>query len=274
MKFESLNKVAFIGAGNMARAIAIGLINSGVAAKNIIVANPSSEKRLALANEFGVSQTSDNIQAADFADIIVLCVKPHFIKDVCQQLSQSIDISDKLFISVAAGTKIEQIQSALASNASVVRVMPNTPSQLGLGMSGMFASNEVNESEKVAADKLMSAVGKIIWLNSEDKINAITAIAGSGPAYYFLFMEAMQQQAQNFGFNEQEARMLVEQTALGAAQMVVHNNIPISTLRENVTSKGGTTHAALAQFKQDGLANLVQDATNAALSRAEQMAKN
>ncbi len=274
MKFESLNKVAFIGAGNMARAIAIGLINSGITPKNIIVANPSSEKRVTLANELGISQTSDNIQAVNFADIIVLCVKPHFIKDVCQQLSQAVDISNKLFISVAAGTTIAQIQIALACKASVVRVMPNTPSQLGLGMSGLYASSEVNDAEKLAADKLMTAVGKIIWLDTEDKINAITAIAGSGPAYYFLFMEAMQQQAQIFGFNEQEARMLVEQTALGAAQMVAHNDIPISTLRNNVTSKGGTTFAALEQFKQDGLANLVKNATNAALNRAKQMAKN
>ena len=268
-----MKKIAFIGAGNMARAIIIGLVNSGVAAKNIIVANPSSEKRLQLANEFGVQQTSDNIEATDFADIIVLCVKPHFVCNVCQQLTNAIDISNKLFISVAAGTTVAQIQQALNCNAALVRVMPNTPSQLGLGMSGMFASKEVNTEQKAASDKLMSAVGKVIWLETEDKINNIIAVAGSAPAYFFLFMEAMEKQAQVLGFSVEESRMLVQQTALGAAQMVEHNSAKISTLRENVTSKGGTTFAALEQFKKDGIEQMVTNAMNAAIARAEEMAK-
>ena len=267
-----MKKIAFIGAGNMAKAIIIGLINSGVAAKNIIVANPSPEKRVQLANEFGVNQTSDNIEATSFADIIVLSVKPHFICDVCQQLTQAIDISNKLFISVAAGTTVTQIQSALNCKASLVRVMPNTPSQLGLGMSGLFASPEVNDEQKSASDKLMSAVGKVIWLPSEDKINDIIAVAGSAPAYFFLFMEAMEKHAKTLGFSAEESRMLVQQTALGAAQMVEHNNVAISTLRENVTSKGGTTFAALESFRSSGIDEMVSKAMNAAISRAEEMA--
>ena len=269
-----MKKIAFIGAGNMARAIIIGLVNSGVAAQNIIVANPSSEKRVQLANEFGVQQTSDNIEAANFADIIVLSVKPHFICDVCQQLTNAIDVSNKLFISVAAGTTVNQIQQALNCNAALVRVMPNTPSQLGLGMSGLFASKEVNAEQKSASDKLMSAVGKVIWLETEDKINNIIAVAGSAPAYFFLFMEAMEKQAQTLGFSAEESRMLVQQTALGAAQMVEHNSAAISTLRENVTSKGGTTFAALEQFREDGLEQMVTNAMNAAIARAEEMAKD
>jgi len=151
--------------------------------------------------------------------------------------------------------------------------MPNTPSQLGLGMSGLFASPEVNDEQKAAADKVMSAVGKIIWLKTEAQINDIICVAGSAPAYFFLFMEAMEKQAQVLGFSPEESRMLVEQTALGAAQMVVHNQVPISTLRENVTSKGGTTHEALEQFKRDGLETLVKNAMNAALQRSQEMAK-
>jgi pyrroline-5-carboxylate reductase len=268
-----MKKIAFIGAGNMARAIIIGLVNSGVTANDIIVANPSAEKRLQLANEFGVQQTDDNIKAAGFADIIVLCVKPHFICDVCQQLSKGTDIANKLFVSVAAGTTVAQIQQALNTKSSVVRVMPNTPAQLGLGMSGMFASSEVNKEQKAASDKLMSAVGKVIWLESEDKINDIIAVAGSAPAYFFLFMEAMEQQAQTLGFTPEESRMLVQQTALGAAQMVEHNKVSISSLRENVTSKGGTTFAALEQFRKDGIEKMVSNAMNAAITRAEEMAK-
>lgn len=273
-----MNKIAFIGAGNMARAITIGLVNSGVTAKNIMVANPSEEKRLNLAQEFGVLQTSDNLKACEFADVIVLCVKPHFIEDVCQEISKTINTSEKLFVSVAAGRTVEQIQAALASKktektAPVVRVMPNTPSQLGLGMSGLFASREVSTEQKYDAEKLMTAVGKIIWLSCEDKINNIIAVAGSAPAYFFLFMEAMEQHAQTLGFTAEESRMLVQQTALGSTQMVAHNNEDISTLRANVTSKGGTTHAAIEQFKRDGIEEMVKNAMNAAIARAEEMAK-
>lgn len=274
-----MNKIAFIGAGNMARAIIIGLVNSGVLPESIMVANPSEGKRLQLAKEFGVLQTSDNLKASEFADVVVLCVKPHFIADVCTQISHAIDIAGKLFISVAAGTTVEQIQTALTQNnatelAPVVRVMPNTPSQLGLGMSGLYASKEVSKEQKASAEKLMTAVGKIIWLATENKINDIIAVAGSAPAYHFLFMEAMEKHAITLGFTAEESRMLVQQTALGAAQMVVHNtNDDISTLRANVTSKGGTTHAAIEQFKKEGLVDIVKNSMNAAIARAEEMAK-
>lgn len=274
-----MNKIAFIGAGNMARAITIGLVNSGVTPESIMVANPSEGKRLQLAQEFGVLQTSDNIEASKFADVVVLSVKPHFITDVCSQISQAIDITGKLFISVAAGTTVDQIQSALSQNntlelSPVVRVMPNTPSQLGLGMSGLYASQEVNVEQKSSAEKLMTAVGKIIWLATEDKINDIIAVAGSAPAYHFLFMEAMEKHAVTLGFTPEESRLLVQQTALGSAQMVAHNgNDDISTLRSNVTSKGGTTHAAIEQFKKEGLDDIVKNSMNAAIARAEEMAK-
>jgi pyrroline-5-carboxylate reductase len=274
-----MTKIAFIGAGNMARAIIIGLVNSGVTPQDIIVANPSEAKRLNLAKEFGVLQTDNNIKASEYADIIVLCVKPHFITDVCRQISQAINISGKLFISVAAGTTVEQIQSALVKNnttslAPVVRVMPNTPSQLGLGMSGLYASNEVSAEQKSNAEKITNAVGKSIWLDTENKINNIIAVAGSAPAYYFLFMEAMEKHAIQLGFTPEESRMLVQQTALGSTQMVAHNtDVDISILRANVTSKGGTTHAAIEQFKDDGIYDIVKSAMNAAIARAEEMAK-
>ena len=274
-----MTKIAFIGAGNMARAIIIGLVNSGVTPQDIIVANPSEAKRLNLAKEFGVLQTDNNIKASEYADIIVLCVKPHFITDVCRQISQAINISGKLFISVAAGTTVEQIQSALVKNnttslAPVVRVMPNTPSQLGLGMSGLYASNEVSAEQKSNAEKITNAVGKSIWLDTENKINDIIAVAGSAPAYYFLFMEAMEKHAIQLGFTPEESRMLVQQTALGSTQMVAHNtDVDISILRANVTSKGGTTHAAIEQFKDDGIDDIVKNAMNAAIARAEEMAK-
>ncbi|WP_019025823.1 pyrroline-5-carboxylate reductase [Colwellia piezophila] len=273
-----MSKIAFIGAGNMARAIIIGLVKSGISPQNIMVANPSAEKRLQLAQTLGVLQTHDNNQASEFADVVVLCVKPHFIAEVCQRISQAINISGKLFISVAAGTTVAQIQLALSNNNNitlppVVRVMPNTPAQLGLGMSGLFASNEVSLEQKAMAEKLMTAVGKIIWLANEAKINDIIAVAGSAPAYFFLFMEAMEKQALQLGFSAQESRMLVQQTALGAAQMVEQNDDTISTLRANITSKGGTTHAAVETLKNEGMDEMVKKAMDAAIARAEEMAK-
>ena len=272
------NKVAFIGAGNMNRAIIIGLIKNGVSPTNIIVSNPSPEKREALASEYGIKQTASNIEAASYADYIVLGVKPHLIASVCEEFADTIDISKKCFISVAAGTTMAQIQSALGATQAdnglaVIRSMPNTPSQLGLGVSGAYASPQVSDEQKAFADQLMKATGIVKWLSTEAEIDHIIAVTGSSPAYFFLFMEAIAAEAERLGFSAQEARELVQQTALGAAHMVAENDIPIGQLRENVTSKGGTTQAALNTFNQGGLSDLVSDAMQAAISRAKEMAK-
>lgn len=269
-----MNKLAFIGGGNMNRAIISGLVGQGVKSDNIMVANPSPAKRLALAKDYGIRQTHDNIEASQFADIIVLGVKPHLIADVCREIAAQVDISNKCFISVAAGCALAQIHDALGGEYAVVRAMPNTPSHLGLGMTGLFASSAVTQSQHDMADKLMAAVGKVLWLSSEAQIDHIIAVSGSGPAYFFLFMEAMEQQALQLGFSAENSRLLVQQTALGAAQMVCQNTLPIAELRGNVTSKGGTTAAAIAQFNQDNLPQIVTNAMNAALQQAQQMAQN
>lgn len=269
-----MSNVAFIGAGNMSKAIIMGLIKQGFEPKNIMVSNPSAEKRVALAQEYGIQQTADNLEAANFADHIVLSVKPHLIKDVCKQLSRNIDVADKNFISLAAGISIEQIQAALEHNCAVVRCMPNTPSQIGLGMTGMYPSSEVNDRQKQFSDELMLAVGKVIWLEKESRIDDVITASGSGPAYFFAFMEAMQQQAVAFGLSEEVARELVQQTALGAAQMVVSNpNESISSLRQNVTSKGGTTQEALTVFRNGGLPILVAKAMKAAKARSIEISR-
>ncbi|REL32189.1 pyrroline-5-carboxylate reductase [Thalassotalea euphylliae] len=267
-----MNKIAFIGAGNMNRAIIAGLVNNDVEPSNITVSNPSAPKREALANEYGINQTSSNSQAAEHADIVVLGVKPHLITTVCQEIAEVIEIEHKCFISVAAGTTMTQIQAALGENKSVIRAMPNTPSQLGLGVTGAFASEQVTDEQRVAADRLMKATGIVKWLAQESDIDHIIAVSGSGPAYFFLFMEAMASEAERLGFTSAEARTLVQQTALGAAQMVVENDIAIGQLRENVTSKGGTTQAALNAFTEGGLPELVSGAMQAAIARAKEMA--
>jgi pyrroline-5-carboxylate reductase len=269
-----MTNIAFIGAGNMNNAIISGLIKTGYDANKIMVSNPSPEKRQALANELKIKETSDNIVAANFADYIVLGVKPHLITSVCQQICAEIDVSNKCFISVAAGCSIATIEKALKQPCSVIRTMPNTPSQLGLGVSGIYPSAHTSQQQKDLAEQLMSSVGITKWLDNEDEIDHIIAVSGSGPAYFFLFMEAMEKQAISLGFSEKESRELVQQTALGAAQMVANNDIPIRQLRENVTSKGGTTQAALSTFVEGGLEQLVTKAMNNALHRAKEMAQN
>jgi pyrroline-5-carboxylate reductase len=269
-----MTNIAFIGAGNMNSAIISGLIKTGYDANKVMVSNPSPQKRQDLAKELHIQETSDNLVATKFADFIVLGVKPHLIADVCQQISNEIDVTNKCFISVAAGCSIDTIEKALNQPCSVIRTMPNTPSQLGLGVSGIFSSEKTNQQQRELAEQLMSSVGITKWLDNEDEIDHIIAISGSGPAYFFLFMEAMEKQALSLGFSAQESRELVQQTALGAAQMVVENNISISQLRENVTSKGGTTQAALSTFIDGGLEQLVTKAMNSALHRAKEMAQN
>jgi pyrroline-5-carboxylate reductase len=269
-----MHNLAFIGAGNMCRAIVHGLINHGTNPSSIMVSNPSAEKRVAMAQQFGITQTDDNIAAAGFADIIFLCVKPHLIGAVCAQLAENIEMSGKCVMSVAAGTTMHQMEQALGADAAIIRAMPNTPSQLGLGVTGLYANANVAQAQKTAAEQLMRAVGIVLWLESEAKIDDIICVSGSGPAYFFLFMEAMEQQARALGFSEHDSRQLVQQTALGAAQMVINNDIPISQLRANVTSKGGTTQAAITSFVDDGLSHLVTKAMNCALHRAQEMAQN
>ncbi|NMP17691.1 pyrroline-5-carboxylate reductase [Thalassotalea sp. Y01] len=269
-----MKKVAFIGAGNMNRCILIGMVKAGFDAALITVTNPSPEKRVALANDYGVNQSADNIEAAKQADIIILGVKPHLIKTVCQQLADAMDISDKCFVSVAAGVSMAQMRSVLGEQAGLVRCMPNTPSQLGVGMAGLFADDSVSDESKAFIDAMFVAVGKTLWLANEAEIDNLITVSGSGPAYFFAFMEAMQKQAMAFGFDQQTAREMVQQTALGAAQMVIENPESIATLRENVTSKGGTTQAALNTFFDGGLTDLVAKAMINCKKRAEEMTES
>lgn len=269
-----MTKVAFIGAGNMNSAVILGLINAGVSPSNIMVTNPSPEKREKLAQTHGILHTANNVEAAEFADFIVLGVKPHLITQVTNDIANQIDVSQKCFISVAAGTTMAQIHQSLSGKGSVIRVMPNTPSQLGLGVSGMYACSQTTEQQKQVAQEIMQAVGIIKWLDAEAQIDDIIAVSGSGPAYFFLFMEAMETKAKALGFSDNEARALVQQTALGAAQMVVENDISIAQLRENVTSKGGTTQAALNTFREGGLPELVSSAMDSAIARAKEMAQD
>lgn len=267
-------KIAFIGAGNMARAIIAGLISDGYPARLIGVCAPSASRRDALAAEFGISSSDDNQATARWADVVVLAVKPQMMADVCQRLRADVDFSDKLVLSIAAGVSVARFYQLLGDNLNLVRIMPNTPSLVGKGMSGLYAPERVSAEDRSFTDGLMSAVGKVCWLDEEVQINTVIAAAGSAPAYFFLFMEAMQQETERLGFDSATARALVQQAASGAAALVEANaQIPLATLREQVTSKGGTTAEALRIFNEQHLAATVAAAMQAAIHRAQEMEK-
>lgn len=266
-------KIAFIGAGNMTRSIISGLVNNAYPAHLITASNPSLGKLTALQSDFGINITQQNSEAAETAEVIVLAVKPQLMEQVCKKLQQQ-DLNNKLFVSIAAGITTSRLQQMLGGNFALVRTMPNTPSALGKGMTGLFADNRVEPLDKTYAADLMAQVGEIAWVESESMIDGVIAAAGSSPAYFFLFLEAMQKESQRQGFDQQTARLMVQQAMLGAAEMVCHNpHLELSELRTQVTSKGGTTAKAIESFQQQDLEKIVANAMQAAVTRAEEMAQ-
>jgi len=267
------NTVAFIGAGNMARCLIAALVKQGYPAANIIASNRNSDKLAALASDFGIQITDDNVHAARVADVIVLAVKPQFMAEVCQAIiAGAPEIHEKLFVTVAAGLPVSIYRKWLG-DIRIVRAMPNTPAQIGLGVTGLFPS-QCSNYEKSFVDQLFSGCGRNVWLEDETQINHVIAISGSAPAYFFYFMQAMQQQAESLGFSSADARAMVAQTALGATTLAAQSDLSFADLRAQVTSKGGTTHEAIETFRQRDLEQTVAAAMQAAISRAEAMAES
>ncbi|NRN28849.1 pyrroline-5-carboxylate reductase [Photorhabdus heterorhabditis] len=267
-------KITFIGAGNMAHAIIAGLVKGGYPAELINVCAPSNTRRDVLAKEYGVNSSSDNIRYAQEADVIVLAIKPQVMADVCQPLKDQVDFSNKLVLSIASGIPVARFNVLLQDKLNIVRIMPNTPALVGQGLSGLFASEQVRQSDRDFTEVLMNSVGKTYWVKDENGINDIIAIAGSAPAYFFLFMESMQQEAERLGFDSETAREIVLQTAVGSAALAASKaNLPFATLREQVTSKGGTTAEALHIFYEGKLPEIVSNAMQAAIRRAQEMEK-
>lgn len=264
-------KIAFIGAGNMAFAIINGLLKSGYPAEQIVACNKSNQMRREELRALGVQVEFSNREAVEWADCVILAVKPQMMAEVCAEFAD-VDFSAKWVLSVAAGMSVKRLGELLPSAKNIVRSMPNTPALIGEGMSGLFAEKSVEPAACQFAESLLASVGQCYWVTDEEQINHIIAVTGSSPAYFFRFMEAMQKSAIQMGFNEQDARALIQSVALGAAKMVVQNPATsLSTLRENVTSKGGTTAQALAVFNGYELDKIVDEAMNAAIKRAEEM---
>ena len=265
--------LAFIGAGNMSRSIIAGLIQAGYPAGRIIAANPSRPKLDELADQFGIRITQNNAEAAREADVIVLAVKPQLMAAMLEALVAELgSLAGKLLVSIAAGIKVERLQEMAGGHARIIRTMPNTPSLLGLGMTGLYAPTGIDQADRDFAEQMMQAVGKTLWVAQESGINGVIAAAGSAPAYFFLFMQGIAEEAEAMGFTPEQARLLVQQTALGAAAMVEQNpELSLQALREQVTSKGGTTAEAVKTFQEQGLKPLTARAMQAAVTRAAEM---
>jgi len=266
------SKIACIGAGNMANALIRGLIAKGVPGQNITACDIDTEKLSALQHDCGI-QTGTNADIATNADVIVLAVKPQVMKDVCVGLATDIGERKVLLISIAAGITSAHLEKWFSESACIVRCMPNTPALVGMGASGLFANSRVTEQQKQLAEEVISAVGFVSWVDADSDIDIVTAVSGSGPAYFFLFMEAMQATAREMGLSEDLARALTYHTAAGAAALAQHSEDDIATLRKNVTSPGGTTEQAILQFEEGDLRGLVAKALHAARARSVELAE-
>ncbi len=266
-------KIAFIGGGNMARGLIGGLLRRGYSAQQISVAEPLEQARKLLSQEFAVNVTSENAEAARSADVVVLAVKPQQMAGVAGALSEYL-VSKPLVISVAAGIRAADLSRWLGVGIPVVRCMPNRPALTGSGASGLYASTEVSPKLKQLAEDIISATGICEWVDDEALLDAVTALSGSGPAYFFLLAEHMAAAGVALGLAPDTARRLAAQTLAGAGQLVAAEPQPdLARMRAEVTSKGGTTEAALYSFAEHQLPTTVQAAMNAAAQRSRELAE-
>ena len=262
------DRTVFIGAGNMAGALITGLIADGTPVERIIAADPSVEKCTTLNGVTGIRTLQDNTEAAALADILVLAVKPQILPLVAREIAAQVQRSGPLVISIAAGIRCDSLQGWLGGDVALVRTMPNTPAMIRAGATVLYASNKVSDRQRGQAESLMRAVGLVQWIADESLLDAVTALSGSGPAYYFLIMEAMETAARELGLPAETARLLSLQTAFGAARMALESDEPPQTLRARVTSPGGTTERAVHELEQGGIRDLFRQALTAARDRS------
>jgi pyrroline-5-carboxylate reductase len=265
--------LTFIGSGNMARSLIMGLINDETPLA-IRVSDPDEKQLDAVKlNWSDIHVTTDNAVAVKDADVVVLAVKPQIIQKVCEQLQDSIQKTRPLVISIAAGVREASLNQWLGGNLPVVRCMPNTPALVQAGATGLFANTAVSEEQSSLAESILRSVGITLWFDDENDLDVVTAVSGSGPAYFFLVMESMQNAAEKLGLNAEDARLLVLQTAFGASRLALESSDSAAELRQKVTSKGGTTQAALEVLNQGGLPELFEKALTAAVQRSEELSQ-
>lgn len=264
-------QITFIGAGNMAASLIGGLCKQGVKAEQIRASDPGVAQLKALQNTYAIKTFTDNSLAVKNADIIVLAVKPQMMRQVCEQLAPHLT-DQQLLISIAAGINSSSLSRWLGVN-TVIRCMPNTPALIQQGVSGLYATEHVAAQQREQAELLLSAVGLVVWLDKEELIDAVTAISGSGPAYFFLLIEAMTNAGIRLGLPAEIAAQLAKYTAQGASTMACKSSLDATQLRLQVTSPNGTTEAAIDAFHQGGFNELVDTAVRSAASRSQELAQ-
>lgn len=267
----SKTRIAFIGAGNMAASLIGGLRAQGLDTALIRASDPGAETRARITAEHGIEAFEDNAKAIDGVDVIVLAVKPQVMKAVCETLKPNLK-PGQLVVSIAAGITCASLQAWLGA-IPLVRCMPNTPALLRQGVSGLYATWEVSMEQRRQAEQLLSAVGTVLWLDEERQLDAVTAVSGSGPAYFFLLIEAMTAAGEKLGLPRETASQLTLQTALGAARMAVSSDVDAAELRRRVTSPAGTTEAAIKSFQANGFEAIVEKALQAAAKRSAELAE-
>lgn len=264
--------IGFVGAGNMAASLAGGMIAKGIHPTRIWMSDRSQERLDEMARLHRVHVSEDNAEIARHADVLVLAVKPQVMEAACAPLRALVEERQPLIISIAAGVTVANLEGWLGE-APIVRCMPNTPALVQMGATGLHAAPRVSAAQKETAGRILGAVGLTAWFEHEKELDAVTAVSGSGPAYFFLLMEALIDAAVAQGLEADTARRLVLQTALGAAQLASDSDVGPDILRQRVTSPGGTTAAALAVFEEAGLREQVQAAVAAARERSEELAR-
>jgi len=268
-----IGKIGFIGAGNMASAIIGGLVASGCKAEDIWVSDVDDAKLQALEQLHGLHAVGDNAQLVDKVDVLVLSVKPQMMKAVLQPLAERVQQRKPLVISVAAGLATADLERWLGGQVAMVRTMPNTPALVRSGATALFANPRVSERQHEIAESIMRATGLALWVEQESQLDAVTALSGSGPAYFFLLIESMQKAGEQLGLAAETARLLAVQTAFGAAKLALEVEDSAEQLRAKVTSPGGTTEQAIKVFMERGMPQMVAEAMTAADQRAQELAK-
>nr|WP_284450382.1 pyrroline-5-carboxylate reductase [Spongiibacter tropicus] len=265
--------IGFIGGGNMAASIIGGLLTSGVDARQLRAGDPSQESLDRLASLGPITTSQDNLDIIPGCDVLVMAVKPQLMKVVCAGIADTVQASKPLIISIAAGVTSDSLNHWLGGNLAIVRCMPNTPALLRCGATGLFANTAVSEIQRQQAQQILDAVGLALWVKQESELDAVTAVSGSGPAYFFLMMEAMQASGEALGLSPDVAKQLSQQTALGAARMALESDVDVAELRRRVTSPKGTTERAITIFEDGGFRALVQQALQGAADRADELGR-
>lgn len=257
----------------MASSLINGLIVSGHAAHSLWVSDINADVVSALSENLGINSTVNNDELVTAVDVVVLAVKPQNLADVAKHIAPLIQQKQSLVVSIAAGISQNSLTRWLGNDVAIVRCMPNTPALVLTGATALHANDQVTTEQRDLAENILRAVGLALWVEQESELDAVTAVSGSGPAYFFLLMEAMENAAVQLGLTEQTARLLVQQTALGAAKIALESSESPAQLRQRVTSPGGTTQRAIETFEQGGFTELVAKALHAARDRSIEMSK-